>query len=213
MMPSRKKDNEAAWHPDFRNIDRLPDIKPVRTGFLINAVAVLLPLLLAVYYGNAELERMQLNDQITDVQQQVAQKEPLNKKIIAESKEFADAAKSLRELNAFYGQWMNPMDLFLALTESRPEPIVLGEITIGRAEATTGQGKNKKTVTLQEIRFSGTVDGLSEDPLGTLREYENTLRELPAYAGKVHSFDFSGSRIAASNSYSFSVNIKINPAL
>ena len=48
MLPLLKKKTKAAssapqmpaWHPSFRNYERLPDIKVVRTVFFVNAVAI-----------------------------------------------------------------------------------------------------------------------------------------------------------------------------
>jgi len=45
----KKKKDFPAWHPDFRVTDDLPDIKAVRTDFLINIGSVGLALALLVY--------------------------------------------------------------------------------------------------------------------------------------------------------------------
>ena len=49
MLPLLKKKSDAdaapavpAWHPNFRNYQKLPDIKVVRTAFFVNGIAILL---------------------------------------------------------------------------------------------------------------------------------------------------------------------------
>lgn len=47
MLSKLKKKSDSgevkvpAWHRDFRNSDELPDVKPIRTAFFINGLAIL----------------------------------------------------------------------------------------------------------------------------------------------------------------------------
>lgn len=38
-MTKKKQKSHPNWHPDFRLQEELPDIKPIRTDFLVNGIA------------------------------------------------------------------------------------------------------------------------------------------------------------------------------
>ena len=57
MPPLLKKKSDAAavslvpaWHPNFRNFEKLPDIKVVRTAFFVNGAALFLAVALLIYF-------------------------------------------------------------------------------------------------------------------------------------------------------------------
>lgn len=205
MIPGKKKDGPPSWHPDFRNTEKLPDIKAVRTDFIINIFAIVLPLLLLVWLAVVELERMSLNASIADLNAQIEERQPENKKLLAQSEKFTDAAKVLTAYNNFHGGSIPPLDIALALTESRPEPVLFSTIVI-RDEM---ERKGKKLIPTQMIEFDGSIDGTAEDPLLVLQEYEAVLRNLPVYADKLDSFTINSRRLGAANSYTFEVLIKL----
>ena len=62
MLPFLKKKSEASaapavpnWHPNFRNFEKLPDIKVVRTAFFVNGAAVSVALALGLVLHGAWL--------------------------------------------------------------------------------------------------------------------------------------------------------------
>src|SRR5258708_33520583 len=77
MLPFLKKKSEAAaaptvpaWHPNFRNYEKLPDIKVVRTAFFVNAGAITITLALLTYFGFQEWQLHTLKTQVADWQRQ-----------------------------------------------------------------------------------------------------------------------------------------------
>jgi hypothetical protein len=79
MLPLLKKKTEAAsatsqmpaWHPSFRNYERLPDIKVVRTVFFVNAVAITVAIAMFTVFIFKEYHLYSLRRQVADVRAQL----------------------------------------------------------------------------------------------------------------------------------------------
>src|SRR5436190_18697470 len=87
MLPFLKKKSDAAaaplvpsWHPSFRNYEKLPDIKVVRTAFFVNGAALFLAVALAIYFGFQQWQLHVLRVQIADSQAQIDRDKPKSDK-------------------------------------------------------------------------------------------------------------------------------------
>src|SRR5438552_6654267 len=78
----------APWHPNFRNYEKLPDIKVVRTAFFVNGTAIALVVALATYFGIKEWQLHGLNTQIADWQRQIDRDKKESELAIAQFKKF-----------------------------------------------------------------------------------------------------------------------------
>jgi hypothetical protein len=119
-----------AWHPNFRNRERLPDTKVVRTFFFVNvtAITVVLGLILCFWYQEYRIRVM--DRQLTVWQAQIAK----NKKSAAEagalSKRFAEDEKKIRELDAFLQQRFVLTQFLVHLGKSLPANLVIDAVEI-----------------------------------------------------------------------------------
>ena len=59
------------WHTNFRNFDRLPDTKVVRTAFFVNTGAGALAIALLLWLGYREYRIHSIGEQITDAQREI----------------------------------------------------------------------------------------------------------------------------------------------
>ena len=78
MLSLLKRKSEAdaapavpAWHPNFRNYEKLPDVKAVRTAFFVNGASILVAVSLLVYFGFREWQIRTINSQVAQVQAQI----------------------------------------------------------------------------------------------------------------------------------------------
>jgi hypothetical protein len=77
MALSLKKKSDAsalvvpAWHPNLRIAASLPDTKVVRTAFFVNGAAMLVTIVLILYFGVQEWKLHEVNKQINDWQRQI----------------------------------------------------------------------------------------------------------------------------------------------
>jgi len=132
MLSLLKKKSEAdaapaqpAWHPNFRNYEKLPDVKVVRTAFFINGVSVFLAVALLVYTGFREWQIRVIGSQVADIQVQIAKNKEASDQAIALYKKFqADEARA-GEVETFQRSKPVVSALLLRLAQTLPKDIAL----------------------------------------------------------------------------------------
>ena len=93
MLSLSKKSDEQAdveplWHPDFRNVERLPDTKVVRTTFFINTAAIATTLALIMWLGYREFHIRTHDHQIAEAEHQIDTNSRQNKEALRLSPDF-----------------------------------------------------------------------------------------------------------------------------
>jgi Tfp pilus assembly protein PilN len=133
MALTRKQPQEAsaqneaiqAWHPNFRNVAHLPDVKVVRTSFFINGIAGFLAAAMLLYAAHQHLTIKSLGDQMADWEQRIADNKPASDRAIATYKNFQAAEKKLGEVKTFAGGDWVVSDFLVKLAETLPGELVL----------------------------------------------------------------------------------------
>ena len=103
----RKKSEEAAavvmpaWHPNFRDYQKLPDVKVVRTAFFVNGGAVFVALGLAVYVASQEVHLHTLGAQIAEEQAKIDRAKKGSEQALAAFKKFQAEEAVTLEVDAF----------------------------------------------------------------------------------------------------------------
>jgi hypothetical protein len=130
MLPFLKKKSEAsvaplvpAWHPNFRNFEKLPDIKVVRTAFFVNGAAVSITLALAIYFGMQEWQLRGLSTQIADAQRQIDQNKGGSDKAVVLYKKFQVEEARIAEVEAFMKSKPIVSDIIVHLGQTVPSNI------------------------------------------------------------------------------------------
>ncbi len=108
MLSLLKKKSDAAaaaavppWHPNFRNYEKLPDIKVVRTAFFINGAAITIALALAIYFGFHEWQLRVLGLQIAEQSRLIAKDKPASDQAVALFKKFQAEEAKIIEVETF----------------------------------------------------------------------------------------------------------------
>src|SRR5688572_19807280 len=108
MLPFLKKKSDAdappalpAWHPNFRNYKKLPDVKVVRTAFFINGVALVVAISLGAYVGFREYQLNSINSQIAEVQAQIDRDKKVSDQAVALFKKFQAEEAKVTEVETF----------------------------------------------------------------------------------------------------------------
>jgi ABC-type uncharacterized transport system permease subunit len=120
----------SAWHPNFRNRERLPDTKVVRTYFFVNFTAVMLVLCLALAVWYQEYRIGVLDRQVSDWRVQIAQNQKNAAEAVALSKKFAAEEKKIRELDAFLQRRVVLSQFMVHLGKSLPADLVIDSVDI-----------------------------------------------------------------------------------
>jgi hypothetical protein len=143
MPPLLKKKSEGnaeagppAWHPNFRNYSKLPDVKVVRTAFFVNGISLIVVLALGAFVGFREYQLRGINTQITEMQAQIDRNKKPSDQAIALFKQFqAEEAKTL-EADAFVKAKPIVSTLILRLAQTLPDNIAIDNIDLREAGMT-----------------------------------------------------------------------------
>ena len=175
MLPLLKKKPEAAatpvvppWHPNFRNFERLPDTKVVRTAFFINAVALVIALVALLWFVYQEYELHDLNRQSDQWQRQIDRDKHGSDQAIALYKKFQAEAARVAEVDAFVQSKPALTDLLLHLGQTLPKNIALDTFDL-RDNA---------------LRLTGTIRGAPDLASGYATAYVDLLRADPFFAAR-----------------------------
>ncbi len=188
MLPLLKKKPEPApalqvlpWHPNFRNYERLPDIKVVSTAFFVNVAAITLTIAIAAYVGFESYSLLSINSDIAVVVAQSDRDKPSSDKAIGMFRKFQAEDKRLQEIDEFLksrpavspvlmhlGQTL-PKNVALSLFDMRDKGLTLRAFVRGApkvagdtAEAYRKQLKNDKV--LSELFEDVTTINMTKNP-------------------------------------------------
>jgi|ERR1043166_2871456 hypothetical protein len=178
-----KKKSEAenapavpAWHPNFRNAQKLPDIKVVRTAFFVNGAALFIVVALGIFFAFKEWQLREIKKQLTQVGAQIARDKRVSDQAIGLFKKFQKEAEKVSEVDAFVKSKPLVSVLILRLAQTLPKNVALDSLELressmtlrlsvrGDAAAASGyatayleQLRADKELTLfDEVSFTGT---------------------------------------------------------
>lgn len=207
-LPKRNKNSAArlvlpAWHPNFRDYEKLPDVKVVRTAFFVNAVAIVAVLSLAIYFSVHEWQLHVIRLQVNEWQQQIDQKKRPSAEAVALFKKFQAEEVKGGEVDAFIKTRPIVSDILLRLAETLPENIAFDEFDLrangvalrmtvrGSPEAAAGYA----TAYLDQLRADEHLTAFDRNKF----QFTNQARDAGTNRLKVEFFlefvpDFGGKR-------------------
>jgi hypothetical protein len=132
MLSLLKKKSEAAaapavppWHPNFRNYEKLPDIKVVRTAFFVNMAAISVALALAVYFGFHEWKLRVYRGQIAEQVRFITRDKPASDQAVALFKKFQAEEAKIIEVETFVKSKPPLSNLIAHLGSTMPAAVAL----------------------------------------------------------------------------------------
>lgn len=137
MLPLLKKKSDAStapqvppWHPNFRNYERLPDIKVVRTAFFVNGAAISLAIALVIYFGFQEWQLHVLRGQLAEAERQIARDKSGSDQAIAMFKKFQTEESKIGEVDAFVKSKLIVSSLIAHLGRTLPVNIAIDSLDL-----------------------------------------------------------------------------------
>lgn len=134
MLSLLKRKSDAApaiapaWHPNFRNFERLPDTKVIRTAFFINGGAVIVASLIVLWFAYQTIQIHAIKRQLDDVQQDIDRNQRTSERTIAIYKQFqAEGARAV-EVDVFLKSKPRLSEILLRLAETLPANIAVDGI-------------------------------------------------------------------------------------
>lgn len=135
MLPFLKK-REAApvvqpfWHPEFRNREKLPDIKAVRTTFWINGPAIFAVLALGMYFGIQQWQLRALRQQVADADARIERDKKPSDQAKALYAKFQTEETRINEIQTFLKAKPLVSTLILRLGETLPKDIAIDALDL-----------------------------------------------------------------------------------
>jgi hypothetical protein len=137
MLSLLKKKSEVAaaptvpnWHPNFRNYEKLPDIKVVRTAFFVNGAAIFVALALGIYFGIKEWQLRVVNTQINEELRKIERDKRPSDQAVALHKKFQAEEARVEEVDAFIKSKPLVSALLMRLSSTLPANIAIDSIDL-----------------------------------------------------------------------------------
>jgi hypothetical protein len=186
-----------AWHPNFRNAERLPDTKAVRTSFFINAVAIFAVSTLALYTGYREYGLNVLRSDISVVRAEIDSKKSASEQAVVLYQTFQAEEKKVLELQSFLStSKIVASDFILLLGETLPSSVSLGNIDY-RGTAVT---------------LRGSIEGAPDEASGRAISYVDSLRNHTAFTAFFETITLSNIvRDPGTGKMQFVIDLKFKP--
>ena len=177
-MSRNKKEMQPFWRPNFVNQSELPDIKVIRTDFIINLIAVTLTLCVAFYLLQAEYRSYTLGKTILGMEQQIRVADSNDVENLKRSETFRESAQNIVEVEEFFDAPLLVHEFLYDLAGIRPEDLIFNSVSL--SESMTKQ--SNKSVRIYSINISGDAKNLTvlDDFKKVLSEEE--LLQLPGFA-------------------------------
>ena len=199
-----KKSEVPAWRPDFRDADNLPDIKVIRTDFLLNLISISLAVVLLGVLVYREYRATNLLSSIATLEGGIEGRKDTDAANVLLSKEFTSIEQRIREVVNFHNVPIDADHLLIRLAETLPKTVVLSSINL----SVTVEGEGRKRSAQYILTVAGTVDDLPEAPASAVTtEYQSTLRELDVLKPYFIDSNLYFNRLEGLRAYEFNVRI------
>jgi len=164
---TKKSDDQPVvaprWHTNFRNFDRLPDTKVVRTTFFINTAAIAVSVIIMLWLGHREYTNYDIGEQKADAQRQIDANQKQNADAIKLSKAFLEEEKKVNDVLTFIKVPITTAEFIGLISESLPK-----EILIDSADMRITEPK--------QFLIKGRVAGNPDQASGIASSYVDILR-------------------------------------
>ena len=194
-----KKSEKAAaslvpsWHPNFRNFERLPDVKVVRTSFFVNCAAIVIASGVLLYFVLQEYKLHEVHAQISDLQSEIDAKQKDSERAVLLYQKFQNEEKKAAEVVAFVKSDFIHSDFIIYLGQSLPNDIVLNSIDVHDSG----------------VSLNGIVMGTSDEASGRAEAYIDHLRADPRLSSKFETISLTGlNRDAKAGQLNFQLFLK-----
>jgi hypothetical protein len=201
-----KKRIHPNWRPNFVNAAELPDIKIVRTDFIINIVAVGLMSLLAFYVLQREYKAHVLGQTVAQLEERIRASEADDRASIKLSEAFKKKAAHVVELEKFYLSPFLLHDFFARIAELRPEELIFNRVSFAERVDTV----DKKKQLVYKVTVEGDVRSLT-----VLDEFKGVLAEADVFDVDGYALEISetmGGRDAKTGIFTYTLDLTLVPS-
>jgi Tfp pilus assembly protein PilN len=160
LLKKSPGDGILNWHPDFRDVTALPDLKVVRTSFVVNVVCITFASIALLFTAYREYEGFSRRSEINAAVESMAAKQSRNTELLALNKEFNDVHRHFTAADTFLQSPFATSELLRALSQSLPNNMDFTRIAYDNGVLT----------------LRGTIRGASETASTRVADYQEVLR-------------------------------------
>lgn len=211
---SRKREIQPYWRPDFKIQSTLPDIKVVRTDFIINSIAVALALIAGFTLLQREYRAYSLRSAIVGMEQRIRVSEADDNLNLQESARFRESAQSIEELQRFFRVPFTAHDFLAELSLLKPKGLIFSRVMISEAVITSKKKGQGGTAAKPQVKYTINVTGDVRE-LTVLTQFKGALKASPLLnpeGFEVMVNESMQQRNAATGITPFQVSISLAPA-
>lgn len=157
------------WHTNFRNFDRLPDTKVVRTTFFVNTAAGAVALALLLLLGYREYRIHNLGEQIAGAQREIDSNAKKNTEALRLTQIFTEEDKKLSDAETFLKRPIPVSEYVMLIGQTLPKEISIDFADVRLPAEAKGQ----------VIVMRGMVAGSRDQAAGAASSYVDLLRNHP----------------------------------
>jgi hypothetical protein len=173
----RKKDIQPFWRPNFVNQSELPDIKVIRTDFIINFIAVAVALSAAFFLFQREYRAYTLGQTVAEMEQRIRIANSDDVEYLKLSQSFRDSAQYVVDIENFLDSPFQVHELLHGLSGIKPDDLIFKSISFTESVAP----KNRQSALSYAIDISGDAKNLT-----VLDEFKQVLEgatvlEIPGF--------------------------------
>jgi hypothetical protein len=186
-------------------VSELPDIKVIRTGFIINFVFIVLMLTVGFYVLQREYRAHALGQTIADMEQRILIAGADDSASLKLSVKFRAEAAHIAEIEKFYAAPFLVQDFLVQITQMRPEQLIFKQLSV----IESAQKEGTSQVVIYRINVTGEVRALT-----VLDQFKGALSELGLfnYPGYVLEIDETlQGRDAETGIFPYTLQITLQP--
>ena len=217
MSSNTQSSGTDPWRPDFRDVDALPDVKIVRTEFVINLMPILIAIVLFVYYLVQMVAGSSIEKHIDNLTVNIQANDKNNSEIVNKNAFFIRDSKLLMEFRNFFEPSLNPLLYLSILAKDKYQDLVFNKIEILEKETEDSPIKGKDVQNLQRllaISINGTIEGNYNESLDTMNAYIDQLSNLPEIKEYLENIELvSLTRDPRLGLFTYAIKMILNPTL
>jgi hypothetical protein len=118
------------WHTNFRDFERLPDTKVVRTTFFINTAAIAVAIGMLLWLGYREYSIRNTTEQVAAANRQIDSNKKQNAEALKLSKAFLEETKKIEDASSFVKVAITPVEFLGMIGRTLPKDIAIDTVDI-----------------------------------------------------------------------------------
>lgn len=192
LQKSDQAQTPLAWHPNFRNRERLPDTKVVRTQFFVNFAAMAVVASCLLYFTYQEYRINNVSRQAAEWQAQIAANQKASNQALELSQKFADEETKINEATGFLKQRLVFSEFVLQIGRTLPPNLAMNAVELrengvdlrGLAAGSPDEASGRMSAYIEQLKqdkhlnaiFEGITQNIERDPTGERLSFDLFLR-------------------------------------